>query len=97
MYTIWDFFIPTIQCPGRVERIELMGDGGKWLCGLERVAKQDKCVIYSFGVNHESSFEADLLKRLPGCEVWGYDHSVEGWGPEITDIPELSRRSHFQT
>jgi Methyltransferase domain len=27
-----------------------MGDGGKWVCGLDRVAKQDKCVIYSFGL-----------------------------------------------
>jgi len=44
-----DFFIPTFPCPGRVERIGVMGDGGKWVCGLERMAKQDKCVIYSFG------------------------------------------------
>lgn len=29
------------------------------------------------GVNSESSFEADLLKRAPGCEVWGYDYSVD--------------------
>jgi len=28
------------------------------------------------GVNHESSFEAALLRRLPNCEVWGYDYSV---------------------
>ena len=29
------------------------------------------------GINHESSFEADLLKRAPGCEAWGYDYSVD--------------------
>ncbi|KAH8994780.1 hypothetical protein EDB83DRAFT_2477182 [Lactarius deliciosus] len=33
-------------------------------------AKQEKCVIYSFGVNDKSSFEAALLERAPGCEVW---------------------------
>jgi hypothetical protein len=46
-----DFFIATFQCPHRVERIGTLGDGGKWVCGVDRVAKQDKCVIYSFGLS----------------------------------------------
>ena len=29
------------------------------------------------GVNGESSFESSLLRRAPGCEVWGYDYSVD--------------------
>ena len=45
-----DFFIPAFQCPHLVERIGTLGDGGKWVCGLDRVAKQDRCVIYSFGI-----------------------------------------------
>jgi len=45
-----DFFIPAFQCPHKVERVGTLGDGGKWVCGLDRVAKQDKCVIYSFGL-----------------------------------------------
>jgi len=96
MITLWDFFIPIFRCPHRLERIGVIGDGGKWVCGLERVAKQNKCVIYSFGVNGESSFEASLLERAPGCEVWGFDFSVGGWGPEITNHTELRDRSHFQ-
>ncbi|KAI9452236.1 hypothetical protein BJY52DRAFT_947626 [Lactarius psammicola] len=52
LYTIWDFFIPAFQCPHRVQRVGTLGDGGKWVCGLDRVAKQDKCVIYSFGLFH---------------------------------------------
>ncbi|KAI9455892.1 methyltransferase domain-containing protein [Russula earlei] len=95
LYTMWDFFIPAFQCPHRVERIGTLGDGGKWVCGMDRLAKQDKCVIYSFGVNDESSFESSLLKRAPGCEVWGYDYSVNSWGPEITGDPELRHRAHF--
>jgi hypothetical protein len=47
--TSGDFFIPAFQCPHRVERIGTLGDGGKWVCGLDRVAKQEKCVVYSFG------------------------------------------------
>jgi len=96
LYTLWDFFIPSFQCPYRVERIGTLGDGGKWVCGADRVAKQDKCVIYSFGINGESSFESALLKRAPGCEAWGYDFSVKGWGPEISEDPELRHRAHFE-
>ncbi|KAI9437664.1 hypothetical protein H4582DRAFT_292822 [Lactarius indigo] len=70
---------------------------GTWVCGLDRVAKQDKCVIYSFGINDESSFESTLLKRAPGCEVWGYDYSVNSWGPEITSDPALRDRAHFKS
>lgn len=40
-------------------------------------------VIYSFGINGESSFEADMLTRLPTAQIWGYDFSVNGWGPQI--------------
>lgn len=28
------------------------------------------------GINGESSFEASLMERAPGCEVWGYDFTV---------------------
>ncbi|CCL98198.1 uncharacterized protein FIBRA_00192 [Fibroporia radiculosa] len=94
-YTLWDFFIPAFQCPHRVERVGVLGDGGKWVCGLDRIARQKECVIYSFGVNNESSFEAELLRRAPGCQVWGYDFSVPSFGPEITAVPALRDRSHF--
>ncbi|EPQ57149.1 hypothetical protein GLOTRDRAFT_58317 [Gloeophyllum trabeum ATCC 11539] len=94
-YTLWDFFTPAFQCPHRTERVGTLGDGGKWVCGLERIARKPKCVIYSFGVNGESSFEATLLQRAPGCEVWGYDFSVNSFGPEITEVPSLNARSHF--
>ncbi|KAN0138450.1 Methyltransferase domain containing protein [Lactarius tabidus] len=95
-YTLLDFFIPAFQCPHRVQRVGTLGDGGKWVCGLDRVAKQDKCVIYSFGINGESSFELTLLQRAPGCEVWGYDYSINSWGPEITNDPELRDRANFK-
>lgn len=32
------------------------------------------------GINGESSFEAALMDRAPGCEVWGYDFSVNSVG-----------------
>jgi hypothetical protein len=51
VYTLWDFFLPAFQCPFRVSRIGRLGDGGKWVCGVEELAKQDACVIYSFGAS----------------------------------------------
>jgi hypothetical protein len=108
--TTGDFFIASFQCPHHVERLGALGDGGKWVCGVERLAKQKKCVVYSFGlfllymlsdewadgrriivlilvvrhvcsgINGESSFEATLLERAPGCEVWGYDFTVKSVG-----------------
>jgi len=40
-------------------------------------------VIYSFGINAESSFEAEMLERVPSARIWGYDFSVDGWGAQI--------------
>jgi hypothetical protein len=56
-----DFFIPAFQCPHRVERIGTLGDGGKWTCGVDRLAKQDKCVIYSFGLSSSLSSIGGVL------------------------------------
>lgn len=50
-------------------------DGGKWVCGMSRIAKKPDCVVYSFGINGESSFEAEVLDRTE-CQLWGYDFSV---------------------
>ncbi|KAJ7653049.1 methyltransferase domain-containing protein [Mycena rosella] len=94
-YTLWDFFPPAYECPHRVQRVGTLGDGGKYVCGMARVAAKKACVVYSFGINLESSFEADILHRAPGCEVYGYDYSVPSFGPEITANPKLAPRAHF--
>lgn len=66
------------------------------MCGIDRLATQkEPCVVYSFGVNHDSSFEAALLARAPNCEIWGYDYSVTMFGPEIHNNPVLSPKTHF--
>ena len=91
-----DFFIPSFRCPHTTERVGTLGDGGKWVCGLDRVARQRKpCTIYSFGINGESSFEAALLEAAPHCEVWGYDFSVTMFGTEVHNNPVLAPKTHF--
>jgi hypothetical protein len=47
---------------------------GKWVCGLERVLhNRRKPIIYSLNYQTPlySSFELDMLARLPGCHIYG--------------------------
>ncbi|KIJ49418.1 hypothetical protein M422DRAFT_777374 [Sphaerobolus stellatus SS14] len=95
-YTLWDFWLPAFRCPHKMERLGTLGDGGKYVCGIERLAKKPDCVVYSVGINGESSFEAAILERTSGCKVWGYDFSVQSFGPEITHYSSLNSRAHFK-
>jgi hypothetical protein len=55
-------------------------------------AAESGLVIYSFGINGESSFEAEMLERVPSARIWGYDFSVDGWGKQI---PATERHRTF--
>ncbi|KAJ7662456.1 methyltransferase domain-containing protein, partial [Mycena rosella] len=92
--TLWDFFPPAYQCH-RVQRLGTLGHGGKYVCGMARIAAKKTCVVYSFGISSDSSFEADVLQRAPGCEVFGCDYSMKSFGPQITANPALAPRAHF--
>ncbi|EJU02302.1 hypothetical protein DACRYDRAFT_21995 [Dacryopinax primogenitus] len=94
-WVLWDFFLPSFDCQHYVERIGRLGDGGKWICGMDLIADKASPVIYSFGVSDDSSFEAALLERAPRAQVYGYDYSVNSWGPQIENNPELKGRAHF--
>ncbi|KAL2067464.1 hypothetical protein VTL71DRAFT_1889 [Oculimacula yallundae] len=92
-YSVWDLVPASYNCPFEVERIGRMGDGGKWVCGMSKYEKNDRpCIIYSFGVQNESSFEEEMLERT-NCEIWGYDFSVEQFGPAIQN--SYAGRTHF--
>ncbi|KZT54621.1 hypothetical protein CALCODRAFT_499557 [Calocera cornea HHB12733] len=94
-WTLWDFFLPLFDCPHDIQRIGRMGDGGKYVCGMEVIQRKPEVVIYSMGVSDDSSYEAALLEAAPTAEVYGYDFSVNSWGPQIEDVPALKRRAHF--
>ncbi|KZL66192.1 hypothetical protein CI238_09975 [Colletotrichum incanum] len=84
-YSIWDFTPASFSCPHEVERVGRMGDGGKWVCGMSRYVnfpKDRECIIYSFGVRDESSFENEMLSRTK-CRVWAYDFSVVDFGEQL--------------
>ncbi|ESK89173.1 hypothetical protein Moror_5220 [Moniliophthora roreri MCA 2997] len=94
-YTVWDFFPAAYNCPHEIQRLGALGDGGKWVCGISRVSDKEDCVVYSFGINYESSFEAEILANTRYCEVWGYDFSVNSFGPEISKSNQ--HRAHFKS
>ncbi|GAB5029578.1 glycolipid 2-alpha-mannosyltransferase [Nannochloropsis oceanica] len=77
---IWDWFSPDYNCP-TMERIGRVGDGGKWICGVDVLKEREKCVVYSYGVNKDLSFELELIGRT-GCEVHGFDPTVGGVPPD---------------
>ncbi|KAJ7816178.1 methyltransferase domain-containing protein [Mycena leptocephala] len=94
-YTLWDLYGPAFSCPFPVYRVGTMGDGGKWVCGLERATHHRNCVIYSMGVERQSSFEQEVLRQSPDCQVYGFDYSVSQWGPELLADTEVNGRAHF--
>jgi hypothetical protein len=49
-----------------------------------------RLIILCVGINSESSFEAALLERVPGCEVWGYDFTVNSVHPLWTSTNIMS-------
>lgn len=72
------------NCPWDMQRVGRMGDGGKWVCGMTKLElpqelPQDRCVVYSFGVRDESTFEEEMLRRTD-CGVWAYDPAVSSVG-----------------
>jgi hypothetical protein len=99
---LFDYFLATFDCPKSVQRIGALGDGGKWVCGIETfessssigsLAKTRKpCIVYSFGVAGDSSFEEEILERTH-CEIFAFDASVQDMGPQI--LPDQRPRVHF--
>ncbi|RDW77682.1 hypothetical protein BP6252_05735 [Coleophoma cylindrospora] len=107
-YTLWDFFPATYTCPHDFQRVGRLGDGGKWVCGMslyeERPAiaavshqnqpPSKETIIYSFGVNDESTFEEGMLSRIPSAQIFAYDFSVNSFGPQLS--PSYKSRAHFK-
>lgn len=75
-------------CPNKI-RAGDQYDGGWWLCSSESVAVQndDLCVVYSFGIRDNFSFDHFLADR--GCTVHGFDPSPVGLGSK-------AKYEHFQ-
>mmetsp|Transcript_22208 Transcript_22208/g.48363 ORF Transcript_22208/g.48363 Transcript_22208/m.48363 type:complete len:416 (+) Transcript_22208:68-1315(+) len=67
-------------CPNTV-RAGDEGDGGWWLCGADSAVGND-CVVYSFGIRENFSFDHYVAGR--GCTVHGFDPSPAGLHSEAS-------------
>ncbi|KAJ6512731.1 hypothetical protein C8R45DRAFT_920534 [Mycena sanguinolenta] len=104
-YVLWDFFYPACPCMFPTYRVGLLADGGKWVCGLERVLhSRSKPIVYSLNYRTPSfsSFELDMLARSPGCQIYGFDANATHdaslkwpWGEAEVVEPKWKSRVHF--
>ena len=81
---LWDWFPPAFNCPFR-ERLGRWADGGKIICNWQALDHQD-CVVFSFGVGGELTFEEDLAARTR-CKIRVYDPTVTGIPSGIASTP----------
>ncbi len=58
------------------------GDGGWTLC-VDRQAMrvQNSCVVFSFGIGFDASFDLDAATRMPWCEVHMFDPT-----PQVVEV-----------
>lgn len=71
-------YIENIQymCKRKV-RLGLIEDGGWDICDEERFRpKTDSCLVYSFGINNDFSFDEAVAKYY-GCDVHSFDPSMD--------------------
>ena len=54
----------------------MLGDGGWEICEDVDVRPRQPCVIYSFGINNEFSFD-DYSAKTYGCHVYSFDPSMK--------------------
>lgn len=72
----YSFTLPldTKICPNKIRAGDKQ-DGGWWLCGHNTVPVNE-CIVYSFGIRDNFSFDHYLANR--GCQVHGFDPSPYG-------------------
>ncbi|XP_059144216.1 uncharacterized protein LOC131931437 [Physella acuta] len=58
-------------------RMGKIGDGGWEICDDMEVRPRQPCIIYSFGINNDFSFDDDAAK-IYGCHVYCFDPSMNG-------------------
>ena len=43
----------------------------------QQTAAAHPCIIYSFGINDDPSFDLDLIRRYPYCTIYAFDPSID--------------------
>lgn len=85
-----DPFRDFYRCPGVVEKVGPLSDGGKWVCGVETLLQRPGCVIYSFGSNGDTSFE-EIMLNTTKCSVWTFDPTLDAaMLAKVQAVPDLN-------
>lgn len=77
-FYLWDFFPASFNCYLR-DRLGKVSDGGKVLCNpgiFSRHAASAPCVVLSFGVSIDISFETELASSTH-CTIYAFDPTVD--------------------
>ena len=53
-----------------------VGDGGWEICDDPAVRPAHDCIVYSFGINWDFTFD-DYVAKVYGCHVYAFDPSME--------------------
>lgn len=71
-----------------------IGDGPKFVCGLDVLANMEDCLIFSIGSNYDFEFELALNQAVPHCEIHIFDGTMDLSKRALP--PEISKSSiHF--
>ena len=97
-YTLWDFVLASYTCPHVIQRVGRLGDGGKWSLFTKpnqhpqypnnHTSPHLETIIYSFGVNDQSTFEAEMLVQIPSAQR--LLHEVV-WAPTLALVFSTSK------
>ncbi|BFZ00530.1 hypothetical protein BsWGS_03569 [Bradybaena similaris] len=71
-------------------RMGNLGDGGWEICDDPDVRPRPPCIIYSFGINYDFTFDDNAAKTY-GCHVYSFDPSMT----KFEDHVERSNLTHF--
>ncbi|XP_060069044.1 probable methyltransferase-like protein 24 [Ylistrum balloti] len=76
--TLLQAYMNTIQilCGSSMVRMGARRDGGWDVCPNARYLQKDNCLVYSFGINNDFSFD-DAIARDYGCKVHSFDPSMK--------------------
>ncbi|CAO3570276.1 unnamed protein product [Mortierella alpina] len=82
----WQFFPASFSCPHDVQRVGPYGRGGKWICALGLL--EEPCVVYSFGVSPDASFEREIAAQSE-CQVFVFDDPTKTLRYDLDDNPRV--------
>ncbi|KAH9026985.1 hypothetical protein EDB85DRAFT_2148789 [Lactarius pseudohatsudake] len=65
------------------------------VCGMERIAEQERRAIYLFGINGEVTVRGCAAVARAWSRSVGVRVAVDSFGPETENMPDLKERAHF--